>query len=385
MPRQKYLVIFGTRPEAIKMAPVIQALKSNPNADCVVCFTGQHQELVQPILELFQIIPDLQLRLMSHDQQLCGLTALLLTELEKVIVRERPDWVVVQGDTTSAMAASMAAFYLKTRVAHVEAGLRSQNNCEPFPEEINRKIIDMVADLHFAATSLDKQALIREGFRPEMIHVTGNTVIDSLLYVASLPFCFEDSELRDLPTGSKRILLVTAHRRENQGAPLRSLCKAIKYVAERYRDDAHIVIPVHPNPNVCQDVHHWLGGLSNLTLKRSLGYQELVNLAKVSYLVLTDSGGLQEELPSLGKPVLVLRKVTERRGPILAGAARLVGVDTQIIVNAVSELMDDASLYREMARRRDLFGDGKAGMRIARILAATQPESEEVSPLLKVA
>jgi UDP-N-acetylglucosamine 2-epimerase (non-hydrolysing) len=368
MPKKKYLLVFGTRPEAIKMAPVLHALERQPQAEAVVCVTGQHLELLDSVLSLFKIQPHYNLRVMSHDQQLCGLTARLLCELEKVYLQERPDWVLVQGDTHTAMAASMAACYMKIPVAHVEAGLRSHNKLEPFPEEVNRKVIDVMADLHFAPTELDKQELMREGYQAKTIHVTGNTCVDALQFMAASPFSVEGSVLQRLPLSSKRIILVTVHRRENHGEPLKDICKAIQIVAARYRDSAHLVLPVHPNPNVGATVRSYLDGIENITLTAALGYRELIALAQVCYFAMIDSGGLQEELPCLGKPALVLRNVTERRGATLAGANRLVGSDTAAIVSAFSELMDDPIVYHRMAKHRNLFGDGLAGERIANIL-----------------
>jgi len=369
---KKYLCVFGTRPEAIKMAPVLQALQNDPLAKCVICVTGQHQELLDSVLSLFNIKPDYHLRVMSHNQQLVSLTARLLTELERVIAIERPDWVLVQGDTTSAMAGAMAGCFSKIPVAHIEAGLRSHNKLEPFPEEVNRKIIDVMADLHFAPTLLDKRDLIAEGYRPETIHVTGNTCIDALRYVAASPFSLEGSFLEHVPLFSKRVILVTVHRRENHGAPLDGICDAIKTVAQQYEDTAHFVLPVHPNPNVKAKVWGSLDGIRNITLTPPLGYRELIALAEACFFAMIDSGGLQEELPCLGKPALVLRNVTDRPGAILAGAARLIGVEPDAIVSAFIELMEDPALYLRMAQHRDLFGDGMAGLKIAGILRAHQ-------------
>jgi UDP-N-acetylglucosamine 2-epimerase (non-hydrolysing) len=324
---------------------------------------------------------------MSHDQQLCGLTARLLCELEKVIAQERPDWVLVQGDTTSAMAGAMAACYSKIRLAHIEAGLRSHNKHEPFPEEVNRKIIDVMSDLHFAPTVSDQRHLLAEGYRPDTIHVIGNTCIDALRYVAALPFSLEGSALEDVPLFSKRVILVTVHRRENHGAPLESICEAIRIVARRYQDTVHLVLPVHPNPNVKAAVCRGLEGISNVTLTPPLGYRELIAVAEACFFAMIDSGGLQEELPCLGKPALVLRNVTDRPEAITAGAARLVGVETDAIVSAFTELMEDTGLYLQMAQHRNLFGDGMAGQRVASVLmsypAAAKQRTEEVP--LKVA
>src|SRR5260370_16414628 len=250
MRKTKYLFVFGTRPEAIKMAPVVRALDRDRQAECVLCVTGQHEELLASVFPLFRIRPHYQLRVMSHNQQLCGLTSRLLAELEKVIAVERPDWVLVQGDTTSAMAGAMAGCYSKIPVAHIEAGIRSFNKLEPFPEEVNRKIIDVMSDVHFAPTALDKQDLMREGFSPKTIHVTGNTCIDALRFIAATPFSMQGSILQKLPLSSKRIILVTVHRRENHGAPLACICEAIRVVALAYRDTPHLELPLHPIPNL---------------------------------------------------------------------------------------------------------------------------------------
>lgn len=364
----KYLVVFGTRPEAIKMAPILRALADEPLVESVACCTGQHDDLLAPVLSLFQIKPQYNLRVMSPNQQLPGLTSVLLTELEKVIKAERPDWVLVQGDTTTAMVGAMAAAYFKIPVAHVEAGLRSHNPLEPFPEELNRRIIDVMADALFAPTALERNDLLREGVPPERIYVTGNTAIDALRHVAAMPFCTDGTALAALPSTSKRIILATVHRRENHGEPLDRICAAIRMIANQYKDEAHIVIPVHPNPNVRACVHRCLGTVPNISLTPPLGYQELVTVAKMAYFVLTDSGGLQEEMTWLGKPLLVLRNVTERREAVEAGAAILVGTEVESIVSSAIQLMEDELLYQRMAKPRELFGDGTAAQQIVSIL-----------------
>jgi UDP-N-acetylglucosamine 2-epimerase (non-hydrolysing) len=384
MPKAKYLFVFGTRPEVIKVAPVLQALERDPQAECVVCVTGQHQELLDSLLALFDIVPDYHLRAMSHNQQLCDLASRLIAELGAVIAAESPDWVLVQGDTTSAMAGAMAGCYSKVKVAHIEAGLRSHNKYEPFPEEVNRKLIDAMADLHFAPTPLDKRALLREGYKESTIHVTGNTCVDALQHIAALPFAIEGSILEHLPL-YKRIILVTVHRRENHGERLEDICRAVRIVAGKYEDSAHFILPVHPNPNVRHTVHRCLSGNANITLTGPLEYRQLVAVAQTCYFALIDSGGLQEELPCLGKPALVLRNVTDRRAAILAGAARLVGCDVDAIVSNVSELMDDPVVYRTIAEPRNLFGDGRAGERIAGILANLRPAEASRSLELNIA
>lgn len=377
----KYLVVFGTRPEAIKMAPVLQALRDDPQNVCVACSTGQHRELLTPFLSLFRIKPEHELQVMSPNQQLTGLTSVLLTNLDQVIRAERPDRVLVQGDTTTAMVAAMAACYSKVPVAHVEAGVRSHNPLEPFPEEMNRKIIDAISDLFFAPTAVEQRHLIREGIPFDQIYVTGNTSIDALCHVSSLPFTLKGSVLEKLPIGKKRILLATVHRRESHGAPLENICDAIRFIARRYQDKAHIVIPVHPNPNVTACVHRFLGAIPNVTLTAPLGYQELIALAKISYFALTDSGGLQEELTWLGKPALVLRNVTDRQEAVDAGAAILVGDESQVIIEAAKELMENPVLYARMAKPRTLYGDGIAAQRIAAILQARHAPDGVVRPV----
>lgn len=362
------------------MAPVIQALQNEPEAECVVCVTGQHEELLTSVLTLFRIKPDYHLRVMSHNQQLCGLTARLLAELEKVIAAERPDWVLVQGDTASATAGCMAGCYSKLPVGHIEAGLRSHNKLEPFPEEVNRKIIDVMSDLHFVPTEGDERNLLREGLNPETIHVTGNTCIDALRYMAVQPFSLTDSPLRGVPFGKKKIILVTVHRRENHGPALEDICEAVRIVARRYRNTAHLVLPVHPNPNVTAAVWRHLDGIPNITLTAPLHYREIIALAEGCHFAMIDSGGLQEELPCLGKPALVLRNVSDRPAATEAGAARIVGVETESIVAAFSELMEDQFVYQRMAQHRNLFGDGNAGKRIAGILMAQGAEMTMVVP-----
>ena len=364
----KYLVVFGTRPEAIKMAPILRALEQDPQARGVSCNTGQHDELLTPILRLFGIVADYNLRVMSPNQQLSGLTSVLLTELDKVLIAERPDRVLVQGDTTTAMVASLAACYRKIPVSHIEAGLRSHNPHEPFPEEINRKLIDDIADTFFPPTGIEMNDLLREGKPRERIFVTGNTSIDALKLVSEMPFTIQGTSLERLPLGSKRILLATVHRRENHGTPLQKICTAIRLIARQYRKTAHVVIPVHPNPNVRACVNAFLGDVPNITLTPPLGYQELIAVAKACHFAFTDSGGLQEELTWLGKPALVLRNFTDRREAIDAGAAILVGSEPETILRAAIRLMEDGALYQRMAQPRALFGDGTAAERIVRIL-----------------
>jgi UDP-N-acetylglucosamine 2-epimerase (non-hydrolysing) len=372
----KVLVVFGTRPEAIKIAPVIEELQRRPGVECRVCVTAQHREMLDQVLNLFDIEPDYDLNIMQVDQSLSYVTARVLTELERVIQKEKLDWVLVQGDTTTTMAASLVAFYQKVRVGHVEAGLRTGDKFRPYPEEINRKIADAVCDLHFAPTERAKGNLLREGVPEESILVTGNTVIDALLDVASRPFDKRGTPLQGLPLDGKRVILVTAHRRESFGKPLQDICRALLDIAQRY-DEVHIVYPVHLNPNVQRSVQALLGGVSNISLIPPLDYLSLVHLMKQSYLILTDSGGIQEEAPSLGIPVLVLREVTERPEGVEAGTAKVVGTNTWRIIKETMRLLEDRAEYERMARAVNPYGDGRASKRIVQALLNRSKTSTE--------
>ena len=360
------LVVLGTRPEAIKLAPVINQLRRHDDVMTRVCVTGQHREMVQPILEMFDVRPDIDLELMTPDQQLSSLTAAALTRVEDVVASTGPDWVVVQGDTTSAMAATLAAFYRRVPVAHVEAGLRTHDLARPFPEEGNRRIMDALATLHFAATELGRRNLLREGVDSSSIHVTGNTVIDALLAVARLPEEPFAGPLKWLPE-SRRVVLLTAHRRESFGPGLRDVCHAVREIADAV-PDAHFVYPVHLNPNVQEPAHAILAGHERISLIPPVDYVTLVHLIRRATLILTDSGGIQEEAPTFGKPVLVLRGVTERPEAVHAGCARIVGTDRFVIVRAALELLTDRSAYDRMAHVANPFGDGHASERIVRVL-----------------
>lgn len=362
----KVISIFGTRPEAIKMAPVVKELGKHSEIESVVCVTAQHRQMLDQVLSLFGIEPEYDLNLMQPNQSLAKLTALALTELDAVLEKEQPDWVLTQGDTTTAMVGALAGFYRRIKVGHVEAGLRTWDRFQPFPEEVNRKIADAVCDLHFAPTTQSRDNLLRESVNSSSIIVTGNTVIDALLEVAAKEYDWNSGELAEVPHG-KKIILVTAHRRENFGAPLFEICQALKEIAARY-PELHIVYPVHLNPNVQQVVRAELGEIPNITLLAPLDYLPLVQLMKASHLVLTDSGGLQEEAPGLGKPVLVLREVTERPEGVEAGTVQLVGTDKARIVAATMRLLDDATEYDRMARAVNPYGDGKASQRIVESL-----------------
>ncbi len=370
----KVLVVFGTRPEAIKLAPVIRELQARSH-DCglqtSICVTGQHREMLDQVLSLFRLTCDFDLDVMTHDQSPSHVAAMVLSNLEPLLRAEQPDWVVVQGDTTTTMAAAQAAFMARVKVAHVEAGLRTWDKWRPFPEEMNRRVVSVVADLHCAPTEWARQNLLREGVPEQRIHVTGNTVIDALQWVRAQPFDLDGLRLgaAALEPGRK-LILVTAHRRENFGLPLENICAALRELATSAENRVHIVYPVHMNPNVSQPVHHHLGGVPNITLLQPLDYLPLVHLMQRAYLVLTDSGGLQEEAPGLGVPVLVLRDVTERPEAIEAGTARLVGTDVQSIISAVRQLLTDRQVYEGMARAVNPYGDGHAARRIVDALLA---------------
>jgi UDP-N-acetylglucosamine 2-epimerase (non-hydrolysing) len=368
--RLRVLVVFGTRPEAIKLAPVVRNLQQHAKKVRVrTCATAQHREMLDQVTKLFGIVPDIDLDLMRPEQRLSELGARVLMGLEPVLAAERPDWVLVQGDTTTVMMAALAAQHRQVRVGHVEAGLRTGDRLNPFPEEMNRVVADHISDLCFAPTATARRNLLQEGIPDAKIRVTGNTVIDALLDVAARDWSPDPSSplqtIAERPS-SKRIILVTAHRRESFGQPLQAICRALKQIARR--GDVHIVYPVHPNPNVQRTVYRLLGGRAEITLLPPVDYQELIYLMKRCALVVTDSGGLQEEAPSLGKPVLVLRAVTERPEAVEAGVARVVGTDTEGIVSNVAELLDDPQAYAAMARGINPYGDGRAAERIVRAL-----------------
>ncbi len=374
----KVLSVFGTRPEAVKMAPVVQALARAPGVSSRVCVTAQHRQMLDQVLQLFDIHPDIDLDLMQPDQDLASLTAEIFTHLDPVLADIKPDWLLVQGDTTTVMAASLVAFYRHIRVGHVEAGLRTYEKYQPFPEEINRRLASVVADLHFAPTDWARNNLLKENVDSSRIIITGNPVIDALQSVAKMPPTQEVLELFNLigiryhpedppakgQVGTPRLVLVTAHRRENFGAPLENICRGLTDLASKYADTLRIVYPVHLNPHVQQPVHRYLDGIPNITLLNPLDYQPMVQLMRHASLVLTDSGGLQEEAPAFGTPVLVMRQVTERPEGIQAGTVRLVGTDSAEIFNTASALLDDPAAYDQMAHAINPYGDGQAAGRI---------------------
>ena len=363
----RVLSIFGTRPEAIKMAPVVKALEQNPAIDSRICVTAQHREMLDQVLELFNLLPDIDLDIMKPDQSLAALTANLFTHLDPVLVEEKPDWVLVQGDTTTVMAASLSAFYRGIRVGHVEAGLRTGDKYHPFPEEINRQITSVIADLHFSPTDFARANLLHEGIPDRRIRVTGNTVIDALNHIIDTPMPAQVEQwlqLWGIEKNHRRLVLVTAHRRENFGLPIRQICQALRVLSERFGSEVQFVYPVHLNPNIQQPVHEILAGLENVHLVDPLDYLSLIHLMKSATLVLTDSGGIQEEASGLGKPTLVLREVTERPEGLQAGVLKLVGADPEKIINETTRLLEDEAAYVRMAQATNIFGDGKAAGRI---------------------
>lgn len=367
----KILAIFGTRPEAIKLFPVVDALRTHDDVETRVCVSAQHRGLLDQVLAISGIVPDIDLDIMVDNQSLDQLTARLVTGIGAALDAERPDRVVVQGDTLTTMAASLAAYYRKIPVAHVEAGLRSGDIHNPWPEEVNRRVVACIADLHFAPTQAAADALRAENRSATSIHVTGNTVIDALLAtqerIAQRPELAAGLDALAARFTGRRVIAVTSHRRENFGPGMEAIAGAIADIAAR--DDVAIVFPVHPNPHVRPVMEARLGGFSNVALIDPLDYPHFVRLLDLCHLVLTDSGGVQEEAPALGKPVLVMRETTERPEGIAAGTARLVGTDRARIAREVLGLIDDDSAYVAMARAHNPFGDGHAATRIARILA----------------
>jgi len=366
------LLIFGTRPEAIKLAPVIQELRTHAGIKPVVCVTGQHREMLDQVLSLFKIQPDYDLNIMRANQSLFDITRQALSKMEMVLKDERPDLVLVQGDTTTAFVGALASFYQKIPVGHVEAGLRTYNKYSPFPEEMDRVLIDHLADLCFVPTKRAQQNLLREGVAKEGIFVTGNTVIDALLWVMQrLPSSIPQELEPLLGSGSqlsrRRLILVTGHRRENFRQGLENICRALCEIVKR-NNDVEIVYSVHLNPNIREPVFRILRNVPRIHLIEPLGYLPFVQLMRLAYLILTDSGGIQEEAPTLGKPVLVMRNVTERPEGIKAGAARLVGTNVTAIVEATQQLLDDEQEYEQMAKAVNPYGDGKTAKRIVDIL-----------------
>jgi UDP-N-acetylglucosamine 2-epimerase (non-hydrolysing) len=369
----KILSVFGTRPEAIKIAPIVRSLKASPGVESRVCVTAQHRQMLDQVLELFQIQPDYDLDLMRDNQSLAQISASIFTHLDPVLTEFQPDWVLVVGDTTTVVTTSVLCYYRRIKVGHVEAGLRTHNKWHPFPEELNRRIATVIADLHFAPTEWSKGNLLREGIDEKSILVTGNSVIDALRYVVQQPEPQQITELLERlevrRPAARRLILVTAHRRENFGQPLENICHALKELASR--GDVEIVDPVHLNPSVQEPFHRILQGTPHVTLLPPLDYSPMVHLMKHASLILTDSGGLQEEAPSLGIPVLVMRETTERPEGVEAGTLKLVGTEVSRIVHEARRLLDDPVAHAEMAKAANPYGDGHAAERIIHALLNT--------------
>lgn len=363
----KILIVFGTRPEAIKMAPLVKALQQSPKLEVKVCVTAQHRQMLDQVLQLFNITPEFDLNLMRPGQTLTQLTCNILQGMDGALADCRPDWVLVHGDTTTTMATSLAAFYQQVGVAHVEAGLRTHNLYSPWPEEANRQLTGRLAGLHFAPTVQAQTNLLNEGVAPATIHVTGNTVIDALLSVSQL-LDQDDSLSEQLAAqfpfldATKRLVLVTGHRRENFGVGFETMCQALEAIASE--PGVQVVYPVHLNPKVQEPVRRILGSVDNVYLIEPQDYLPFVYLMKCSYIILTDSGGIQEEAPSLGKPVLVMRDTTERTEAVAAGTVKLVGTDTDRIVTETLNLLNDPAAYQRMAFAHNPYGDGTACQQI---------------------
>lgn len=371
MNKKKILVVFGTRPEAIKMAPLILELKSSPSFDLTICVTGQHKEMLNQVLDVFDIDTDFNLEIMREGQSLTDVTSDVLRHFEKILIKLQPELVLVHGDTTTTLAATLSAYYQRIAVGHVEAGLRTGNIYSPWPEEINRKLTASIATIHFAPTQCAKDNLLKEGIGDSSIYITGNTVIDALNYIRNK---IENTEsIREqmdnhfsFLSDEKRLILVTGHRRENFGTGFENICKALLAIASR--KDIVICYPVHLNPNVREPVERILSNKKNIHLIEPQDYLPFVYLMNEASIVLTDSGGIQEEAPSLGKPVLVMREKTERPEAVIAGTVKLVGTDTDKITNSVIELLDNPDQYQKMSYAHNPYGDGRACSRIVDII-----------------
>lgn len=369
MDKIKVLNIFGTRPEAIKMAPLIKELENEPQIESFVCVTAQHREMLDQVLEIFDIEPDYDLNIMQQRQNLANITTKALDGLYEVINELKPDIVLVHGDTSTTFAGALAAFYNKVPVGHVEAGLRTYDKYSPYPEEMNRVLTGNIAEMHFAPTIKNKENLMKENIT-EGIYITGNTVIDAIKHTVKQDYVFKNSQLKDIDFSNGRYVLMTAHRRENLGEPLKNICRAAKRLVQDF-DDLNIVYPVHLNPIVRETVNSILGKTERVHLIEPVDVQDMHNLMDRCYMVMSDSGGLQEEAPSLGKPVLVLRDTTERPEGVAAGTLKLVGTDPQAVKKQMNVLLNDPAKYAEMAQAQNPYGDGHAAARILDAIAKT--------------
>lgn len=363
----KIMTVFGTRPEAIKMAPVVHALEESPHCEVAVAVTAQHREMLDQVLKLFNIVPEYDLDIMEEGQTLFDVTSKSLLGLDQVLKAAAPDMILVHGDTTTTFAGALASFYHQIPVGHVEAGLRTGNKFSPFPEEINRKLTGVLTDLHFAPTQTAKENLLSEGVEEDRIDVTGNTVIDALLKTVTASYRFDDSELNEAVNGGKRIILATTHRRENLGEPMRQVYRALKDILEKFPDTLAI-FPVHKNPKVRECVREELGEHERILLIEPMEYEPFANLMSRSTLILTDSGGIQEEAPSLGVPVLVLRDTTERPEAVLAGTVKLVGTSHEAVFKEADRLLSCRAAYEQMSSASNPYGDGAAAKRIVKAI-----------------
>lgn len=378
----KIMPVFGTRPEAIKMAPLIRILAEQEEIQTITTVTAQHREMLDQVLNLFKIKPVYDLNIMKPAQSLTGITVGVLSGIEEIISKETPDLILVHGDTTTTFASSLAAFYQKVPIGHVEAGLRTYDKYFPYPEEMNRKLTGCLADLHFAPTQTAKEALLKESVPEGRIFVTGNTVIDALLQTVDKSYNFRNEVLKSVDFAKKKVILLTAHRRENLGTRMERIFQAVRKIVEGI-PEVEVVYPVHLNPVVQESARQVLGGMEQVKLVPPLEYEEFANLMDRCYLVLTDSGGLQEEAPALGKPVLVLRDTTERPEAVAAGTVKLVGTDPEKIIAETTSLLKNADLYRKMATAVNPYGDGRAAERILQAIRyyfklSTQPVEEYI-------
>lgn len=371
MKKIKVVSIFGTRPEAIKMAPLVKELEKHSDViESKVLITAQHREMLDQVLDIFEIKPDYDLNLMKHGQTITDITSGVLKGVEEVLGEYRPDIVLVHGDTTTTFSAALAAFYQKVAVGHVEAGLRTGNIYSPYPEEMNRMLTGRLASWHYAPTELNRKNLLAENVSDDNIIVTGNTVIDALYYVTEKDYEFESEELRNIDFENERVILLTCHRRENWGEPMENIFTAVRIIAEKY-PDSKIIFPMHKNPLVRDTARRIMGESPNIVLTEPLEYQPFAKLMSRSYLILTDSGGIQEEAPGLGKPVIVLRTETERPEAVEAGTVKVAGTDTDTIVEMVSALMDSKKEYEAMSKANNPYGDGRASQRIVENIIKT--------------
>ena len=367
MEKIKVMTVFGTRPEAIKMAPLAIELANTPEIESTVCVTAQHREMLDQVMELFKITPDYDLDIMKERQSLLGITTRVLEGLDKVIKEAKPDIVLVHGDTTTSFVGALAAFYNQVSVGHVEAGLRTYDKYSPFPEEMNRNLTGRIADMHFSPTVQNKENLLKENIAPENIYITGNTVIDALKTTVRADYHFQNELLNTLDFKGKRIITVTAHRRENLGKPLENICNALLELVNEYKD-IEIVYPVHLNPAVRETVFGILGNTERVHLIEPVTVDDLHNTIERSFMVMTDSGGIQEEAPALAKPVLVLRRETERPEAVAAGTVKLAGVEKNVIVEMAKDLLDNEDSYKKMAHAANPYGDGNASKRIVQAI-----------------